>query len=146
MPCEFCNNPALVSRIVYKDDVVFVVVGNMPIVPGHLLVCPVRHVTSIDDLRADELQAIHSRLVVLKNALKKMCGAEGFNYAWNEGVLAGQSVPHLHVHMLPRRSGDTGIYEYEPRKFLYRPGSRATTPDQELIAAAEELRVLLKEE
>jgi len=59
----------------------------------------------------------------LGKAMTKVFEAEGFNYAWNEGEVAGQFVPHLHLHMLPRKKGDKGIYKYEPRKFLYRTGT-----------------------
>lgn len=57
-------------------------------------------------------------------ALKNAFGAEGFHFAWNEGEAAGQRIPHLHLHIVPRKRGDEGIAEYEPREFLYRPGSR----------------------
>lgn len=143
MPCEFCNNPALLSRTVYANDLVFAFVGNMPIVPGHLLICPVRHVSKIDDLSDNELLAIKELLVKLKSPLRNIFHAEGFNYAWNEGGVAGQSVDHLHIHLIPRKPGDTGIYRYEPRDFLYRPGTRATTPDEELIGVAKIVRVFL---
>ena len=66
------------------------------------------------------------------NALKKSFGAEGFNFAWNDGKLAGQSVPHFHLHIIPRKQDDTGILEYEPRKFIYRPGERESSPEEEL--------------
>jgi len=61
-------------------------------------------------------------------ALKKALVAEGFNFAWNEGAVAGQTVPHFNLHIVPRTTGDSGIWEYEPREFLYRPGSRAASP------------------
>ncbi len=140
MNCLFCNDENVRSRIIYKDNLVMAFPSNMPIVPGHTLVCPVRHVANIDGLSDDELRAIKIFIVRLKSGLKKCLGAEGFNVAWNEGLLAGQSVDHLHVHVVPRKVGDNGIYEYEPRKFLYRPGSRKTSPEQELQEIAELIR------
>jgi diadenosine tetraphosphate (Ap4A) HIT family hydrolase len=65
---------------------------------------------------------------------------EGFHQAWNEGKVAGQSVPHFHLHVVPRKQGDEGITEYEPRKFLYRPGSREETPSQELESIAKQIK------
>ena len=84
----------------------------------------------------EEITAIFALRAELKTALTKTFGATGFNYAWNEGKLAGQSVPHFHLHILPRSEGDTGITEYEPRQFLYRPGSREDSPEAELKAIA----------
>jgi diadenosine tetraphosphate (Ap4A) HIT family hydrolase len=112
----------------------------MPIVPGHTLICPKRPVETIDQLKPEELNSMLDLLVRLKEAMKKSFGAEGFNYAWNEGSMAGQSVAHLHIHLLPRKVGDSGVYEYEPRKFLYRPGSRAESPEKELVEIADLLK------
>ena len=105
---------------------------NIPVVPGHILICPIRCVATFDELTQEEINAIFDLRNKLKTVLTKVFGAEGFNYAWNEGQSAGQAVSHFHLHMLPRKVGDTGITEYEPRKFLYRPGSREESPKSEL--------------
>ena len=75
----------------------------MPIVPGHTLICPQRCVSKIDDLTEDELHAIFDLQKQLKSAMIKGLGAKGFNYDWNEGKLAGQNIPHLHLYILPRK-------------------------------------------
>jgi diadenosine tetraphosphate (Ap4A) HIT family hydrolase len=83
-----------------------------------------------------ERKDLFSLVKKLKKSLAKTFKTDGFNIAWNEGEVAGQSVPHFHLHLLPRKSGDTGITKYEPRKFLYRPGRRENTPEKELQAVA----------
>ncbi|MSU60628.1 MAG: HIT domain-containing protein [Candidatus Staskawiczbacteria bacterium] len=120
MTCAFCDDKNLTLRTIYKDELVMAFPSTASIVAGHTLVCPLRHVEKVDDLSEGELKSIKDFIVQLKEAMKKCLGAEGFNIAWNEGEKAGQSVSHLHIHVLPRKGGDTGIYEYEPRKFLYR--------------------------
>jgi diadenosine tetraphosphate (Ap4A) HIT family hydrolase len=130
MDCLFCHNADINERIVFQDELVKAMPTNIPITPGHLLICPVRHVATIDELTEAELIAIKNLIVRLKNSLIKAFDAEGFNIAWNEGEMAGQSINHFHIHLVPRRTGDAGIYEYEPRKFLYRPGSRDVSPEQ----------------
>ncbi len=132
MICLFCENTEIQERIIYEDDLVKIFPTNIPITRGHILVLPKRHISKIDELSQEELFAIKDWIVKIKNVLKQTFGAEGFNVAFNEGESAGQSVPHLHIHIVPRKKGDTGIYEYDPRKFLYRPGSRAESEVKEL--------------
>lgn len=135
--CPFCNSENISVRIIYKDNLAMMFPTNIPITPGHTLICPARHVSKINELSDEEIIAIKNHIIRLKYALMKSLGAEGFNIAWNEGVSAGQAVEHLHIHVVPRKKGDTGISEYEPRKFLYRPGSRNESPDQELEEVAQ---------
>ena len=134
------NDPNIKNRLIVKNELSFAFPSKMPIVPGHTLICPIRHVLKIVDLTNNELHAILLLQKELKQAMIKVFDAEGFNYAWNEGKVAGQSVNHLHLHMLPRKKGDSGIFEYEPRKFLYRPGERPDSPDQELVEVAKLIR------
>lgn len=144
MNCIFCNEPTIKARTILKNSAAFVFPTNIPIVPGHVLICPTRHVATMDNLLPEEWQAVYELMKKMKAALRKAFQAEGFNYAINEGAAAGQSVNHLHMHLLPRKKGDTGITEYEPRKFLYRPGSRETSPESELDAVANQIRAALK--
>jgi len=137
MNCPYCFDKDVQSRIIYRDDLVMAFPTNIPITPGHVLVCPVRHIAKIDELSEKELSALKDFIVRIKNSLKKSMGAEGFNVALNEGSMAGQSIGHLHIHVVPRKTGDEGVYEYEPRKFLYRPASRDISPAQELKEVAE---------
>lgn len=140
MKCAFCEIPEIKERTIIKNDLVWAFPTNMPIVPGHTLICPIRCVSKIEDLTPEELKAVLHLHVELKKKLAAAFGAKGFNYAWNEERCAGQTVPHFHLHMLPRKEGDSGVYEYEPRKFLYRPGSRETSPEAELRAVAKLIR------
>ncbi len=132
MGCTFCELPEIKKRIIIQNKLAFAFPTNIPIVPGHVLICPKRCISKIDQLSDEEFKAIFGLLLKIKKALISAFAAEGFNYAWNEGTITGQNVPHLHLHLLPRKEGDTGITDYEPRKFLYRPGSREPTPEAEL--------------
>jgi diadenosine tetraphosphate (Ap4A) HIT family hydrolase len=138
--CAYCEIPAIKEREIMRNEYAWAFPTNIPIVPGHVLVAPVRCVATLEEMTPAEMQAIFALREQLKRALIKTFGATGFNYAWNESKLAGQSVPHFHLHILPRKEGDTGITEYEPRKFLYRPGERAASPEQELQTVAELIR------
>jgi len=110
-----------------------------------MLIIPKRHVATFEEMTPEERNAIFRLRSLLSSALTKTFGARGFNYAWNDGEAAGQAVPHFHLHMIPRKPGDDGITEYEPRKFLYRPGSREKTPEAELEKIAELVRKNINE-
>lgn len=138
--CAYCEIPEIQERAIVRNELAWAFPTNIPVVPGHVLVAPIRCVASFENLTEDEKRAIFALRDQLKVALTNVFKAEGFNYAWNEGELAGQSVPHFHLHILPRKEGDAGITEYEPRKFLYRPGSREETPENELRAVSKLIR------
>lgn len=140
MESIFVTSPDIQKRIIASNDLAFAFPTNIPIVPGHVLVCPKRVVKSVFELTPDEIKKMLELLNQLRFALQKAFAATGFNYAWNEGSEAGQSVPHVHIHMVPRKGGDEGITEYEPRKFLYRPGSREESPEAELQKVAALIR------
>ena len=140
--CPFCNGEIKKQGIIYQDDVVLVFPTIMPITTGHILVCPTRHVMTIEELTKEELMTIFDMVMRLRSVLKKVFGTEGFNFAWNEGKIAGQSIGHLHVHIVPRIDGDKGVYGYDPRKFLYRRELREESPSDEL----QEITKLIKNE
>lgn len=142
--CVFCTRPEIQKCTICKDSLVFAFPTNIPITPGHTLIAPVRCVSSFDDLTRAEVNALLSMRECVSDALRRSFGAEGFHFAWNEGEAAGQSVPHFHLHIVPRKKGDTGITEYEPRKFLYRPGSREPSPEKELQTVARRIKKGLK--
>lgn len=136
MKCVFCEIPEIKERTIIENNLAWAFPTNIPIVPGHVLILPQRCVSRLEDLDGAEKEAIFDLIGILKRALAKTFDAKGFNFAWNEGEIAGQKVPHFHLHMLPRKKGDTGITEYEPRKFLYRPGNRKESSEEELRAVS----------
>lgn len=141
--CVYCTLPEMKERTIVRNDLAWAFPTNIPITPGHVLVCPVRHVATFEELTPAEKEAIFTLMTQLKAALRELFGAEGFHHDWNENKVGGQSIPHFHLHLVPRKAGDEGITEYEPRKFLYRPGSRETTPDAELRTISEMIKAQL---
>lgn len=137
MNCQFCELSAIKEREIIRNQYAWAFPTNIPIVPGHILICPIRCIKTVNELTKEELDSVLEIQLKMKEVLKKVFGAEGFNYSWNEGEVAGQSIPHLHFHMLPRKLGDSGVWNYEPREFLYRPGNREATPEQELQSITE---------
>jgi diadenosine tetraphosphate (Ap4A) HIT family hydrolase len=136
----FTTLPEISGRTFAENRLAFAFLTNIPITPGHTLVAPKRVVTTYDQLTPQELLAIFELATIVRTKLRNNFSAEGFNCAWNEGERYGQSVPHFHLHIVPRTPGDAGITNYEPREFLYRPGSRDMTPEAKLTSIAELLR------
>ncbi len=132
--------PEIKERTIAENETAWAFLTNIPITPGHSLISPKRVVETLEELTEKELVDIFALVTLVKNGLRKVYGAEGFNCAWNEGKNYGQSVPHFHLHVVPRTPGDDGITEFEPRSFLYRPGSREDSPESELAAVAQQLK------
>jgi len=120
--CPFCNPEA--SRIRLENEVALAILDGFPVAEGHTLVIPKRHVGSLFDLAVEE-QADLWRLVALVRAgLLDGIKPDGFNVGVNDGVAAGQTVMHAHVHVIPRRSGDVadprgGVRWVVPGKAAY---------------------------
>jgi histidine triad (HIT) family protein len=140
MACVFCQTLSNKRENILENGKAKAFLTNIPITPGHTLIIPKECKKHFEDLSKEEVDDIFDLLKKIKNILKLSMKAEGFNIAWNEGGVAGQSVPHFHLHVVPRTTGDQGITEYDPRKFLYRPGSRAESPEEELKSVTDFIR------
>ena len=120
------------------NGLAFAFLTYTPVLPGHTLVVPRRHVTTFDELTSEERTAIEELRRAMHQALKRTYGAEGFNYAWNEGVVAGQEVPHLHLHVVPRTTGDS---DRDPKaRFYHWSDDRPEVPQTELLRITDEIK------
>lgn len=142
-PCVYCSVPEIQNRAIIKNDLVWVFPTNIPITPGHTLIAPVRCAKSLEDLTKDERLAVLYMAEKIMFALRQAYGAEGFNCVWNQEKLAGQSVPHFHLHIVPRKEGDTGLLGYDPRSMLYRTGDREPSDEAELLKVRDLIRKFL---
>jgi histidine triad (HIT) family protein len=104
--CTFCQiaNGELPAHIVHRDESVIAFLDRAPLLPGHVLVMPIRHVETLDDLPDDLLAPLLGVVQRTSIAVQKALRAEGSFVATNTRV--SQSVPHLHVHVVPRNKGD----------------------------------------
>lgn len=102
--CPFCALPA--ERILLLADEALVIRDAFPVSPGHTLVIPRRHIGSFFELTDAERACMVELLVQAKAALDLSVQPDGFNIGINDGAAAGQTVPHLHLHLIPRYRGD----------------------------------------
>jgi diadenosine tetraphosphate (Ap4A) HIT family hydrolase len=104
MTCPFCKLPP--ERIIFSNIHGIVIRDGFPISPGHTLIIPRRHVGSFFDIEATERDALLALMEEAKRRLDKEFNPDGYNIGINDGASAGQTVPHLHIHLIPRYTGD----------------------------------------
>lgn len=102
--CPFCALPA--ERILILADEALVIRDAFPVSPGHTLVVPRRHIGSFFDLSDAERTCMVELLAQAKAQLDLSFQPDGFNIGINDGAAAGQTVQHLHLHLIPRYLGD----------------------------------------
>ena len=104
--CVFCGvvGGTVAADVVLRDDVVVAFLDHRPLFPGHVLVVPREHVDTLVDLPARLVHPFHRRVQAVATAVPRALGAQGTFVAVNNVV--SQSVPHLHVHVVPRTKGD----------------------------------------
>jgi ATP adenylyltransferase len=108
--CPFCRVPTLEDRdglVVHRGEVAYVVLNLYPYSPGHLMVCPFRHVADYTDLDQPEIDELGTLTQTAMRAIRAVSGAHGFNIGMNQGAVAGAGIAaHLHQHVVPRWAGD----------------------------------------
>ena len=103
-PCPFCTLPP--ERIIDSNNLALVIRDAYPVTPGHTLVIPKRHIGSWFEITQAEQQALLDLLAKAKAVLETEFKPDGYNIGINDGPTAGQTVPHLHMHLIPRYKGD----------------------------------------
>ena len=102
--CPFCTLPP--ERILLTSPHGVIIRDGFPISPGHTLVIPRRHVDSFFNLTAEERVDLLGLLDQAKAGIEKEFKPDTYNIAINDGPAAGQTVPHLHIHLIPRYTDD----------------------------------------
>lgn len=130
--CIFCKlaNGVFPTNSIYEDENFNVILDLSPANRGHALILPKQHfdnIFEIDDETASKIMPLAKKIAT---AVKKVTGCDGVNVQQNNGTAAGQSVFHLHVHIIPRFDDDKFKLVWDPKSFS----------DEELAATAEELR------
>lgn len=102
--CPFCTLPEARKRMANGSGVV--IRDGFPISPGHTLVIPHRHIASFFDLTRQEHDDLLALLELARADVDAEFSPQGYNIGINDGQAAGQTVPHLHIHLIPRYAGD----------------------------------------
>ena len=111
--CPFCvapKQPDSDSLVVARGETVYAVLNLYPYNPGHLMVCPYRHVADYPDLTEAETVELAQFTQRAMRVIRAVSGAHGFNIGMNQGTVGGAGIAaHLHQHVVPRWGGDTNF-------------------------------------
>jgi diadenosine tetraphosphate (Ap4A) HIT family hydrolase len=119
--CPFCHAPL---QVLSQNRLAFAIYDAFPVSPGHSLIIPRRHVSTVFDQDAEEYAACFALVRDLRDLLEVRHRTRGFNIGVNCGETAGQTIPHAHIHLIPRYPGDVpdprgGIRHIIPGKGQY---------------------------
>ena len=114
--CIFCKlaNGVIPTNSLYEDDVVKVIFDAGPASSGHALILPKEHFDNVYALDDDTAAHVFQVSVKVAKALKEGLNLEGLNIVQNNGEIAGQTVFHFHMHIIPRYKGDTVNVGWKP--------------------------------
>jgi len=120
--CIFCDKPT--DERLFTSNLAFACLDRHPVAPGHILIIPARHEASWFGLTVDERAAMLELLDRAREYLDDRFSPDGYTIGVNEGASAGQTIFHVHLHLIPRHSGDVpdprgGIRGVIPKKRRY---------------------------
>ena len=120
MSCIFCRIVAgeVQAEVVAREPQAVAFLDVQPLADGHVLIVPQAHVSSVEELEPAAADALFGLVVRLAGPVRKALDAAGSTIGINNGEASGQTIPHVHVHIVPRWSGDGAgsIHTIFPRK------------------------------
>jgi diadenosine tetraphosphate (Ap4A) HIT family hydrolase len=123
-PCLFCNSKK--TGVAHENDLAYASYDTYPVSQNHCLIIPKRHVIDYFELTNNELLACNDLIKIIKqDVVIRDKSIKGFNIGTNAGKIAGQSIMHCHIHLIPRREGDVdnpqgGVRSVIPKKQHYK--------------------------
>ena len=111
--CIFCKiiSGDIPSKLIYEDDDFKAILDVAPATKGHVLIVPKEHAATLSDLSDDKASKILVLAKKIVDAMKKVHGFTNYNIVQNNGEIAGQTVSHYHLHIIPRYSkGELGLW------------------------------------
>jgi histidine triad (HIT) family protein len=134
--CLFCRivGEEIPAEIVHADPGTVAFLDVQPLADGHVLVVPRTHAARVEELPAADAEALFRTVATLAGPLRRALGAEGTTIGINDGEITGQTIPHVHVHIVPRHAGDGAgsVHSIFPSGTRRPVGEIAATVRQEL--------------
>jgi diadenosine tetraphosphate (Ap4A) HIT family hydrolase len=120
--CPFCNLE--ISRVILRNEHALAIFDGFPLTRGHALIIPRRHIASLFQATKEERDALFDLLAEMRQFVIDERRPDGFNIGINDGAAAGQTIDHMHIHLIPRYTGDQpdprgGVRWIFPDKAVY---------------------------
>lgn len=121
--CIFCEKPSE-EKLIFDDGTWKAVFDSFPVNEGHTLIIPNEHVETYFNLSPSQKESLHFAIEKVKEFLDNKFHPQGYNIGINCGEAAGQTIPHCHIHVIPRYEGDVenprgGVRGVIPSKMNY---------------------------
>ncbi|MFY7842489.1 MAG: HIT family protein [Rhabdochlamydiaceae bacterium] len=110
--CAFCNPNVLETQKFYEDDLILALYTHKPVLPGHCLVVPKRHVERFESLTNEEISQIGKVIKKVNQAVGKAFDSSSYLILQKNGIEVGQWVPHVHFHYVPRKKGGISTFRF----------------------------------
>lgn len=116
--CAFCDQAVLDNQVFYEDELVLALYTHKPIYPGHCLIVSKRHVERFELLSDEEITQMGRVIKKVHGAVSKVFGISSYLLLEKNGVEVGQTVPHVHFHYIPRKTGDDSTISFMVRMLI----------------------------
>ncbi|MBA3815481.1 MAG: HIT family protein [Parachlamydiaceae bacterium] len=116
--CAFCDQKVLIRQKFYEDDLVIALYTHKPIFPGHCLIIPKRHVERFEMLNEEEISQMGRVIKKVNVAASNVFGTSSYILLQKNGLEVGQSVPHVHFHYIPRRTGHNSTLKFLIKMYI----------------------------
>lgn len=116
--CAFCDSQVLERQKFYEDDLVMALYTHKPIFPGHCLIIPKRHIQCFEDLSVAETNQMMHVIKKVNQAVRCTFHTSSYLLLQKNGPEVGQTVPHVHFHYIPRKTGDTSTLKFMFKMYI----------------------------
>ncbi len=116
--CAFCNQDVVDRQKFYEDDLIMALYTHKPILPGHCLIIPKRHAERFELLTDEEIMQTGSVIKKVNRVALNLFHTPSYLILQKNGIEAGQTVPHVHFHYIPRQKGDDSVLKFFAKMYI----------------------------
>lgn len=116
--CAFCDPKVIEAQKFYEDDTIVALYTHKPVMPGHCLIIPKRHAERFEQITDQENASISRAIKKIDQAAVKVFNTSSYLLLQKNGAEAGQTVPHVHFHYMPKQAGDNSSLKFLLKMYI----------------------------